>query len=117
LTQEELDVVVRAALGLLSLWELTSPEMERLLAVSQAVLERWAKDPSGSLLPETVDRMANIFAIHRTLENLLTGDEVYRWVRKRSAAFNGKSALDVMMTDGLGGIVRVRRYLEAELSG
>jgi hypothetical protein len=64
---------------------------------------------------EEIKTLADLLVIHGCLRGLLTKAEVYRWVRKPNAVWNGRSALDVMIQEG--GIARVRQYLDAEVHG
>ncbi|MCB8883347.1 DUF2384 domain-containing protein [Acidisoma cellulosilytica] len=115
LTTEQLGATVRAVLMLLSLWKLSGPEKDNLLGAFPEMLAAWEKGPVRELQPETLSWMANLLAIHHALRNLVIGTEIFLWVQKPNSAFDGQSALDVMLEDGMAGVVRVRRYLEAEL--
>ena len=56
--------------------------------------------------------------IHKALMTIFRKPErAYSWIRTDNAAFDGVSALHLMLGGELADITRVRRYLEAECAG
>ena len=56
--------------------------------------------------------------IHKALRIIFSeATRGYAWVRAANGAFDGASALDVMLGGELTDIMRVRRYLDAERGG
>ena len=56
--------------------------------------------------------------IHKALRIVFKDSQRgFAWIRAANAAFNGKSALDVMLGGELTDLMRVRRYLDAERGG
>jgi hypothetical protein len=43
-------------------------------------------------------------------------DRAARWIGSANDAFNGSSALDLMLAEGLAGMERVRAYVDAEIA-
>ena len=90
-------------------------ELLGLSAKSRAMLTRYR---NGDVLPEsrdTMDRVGWLLAIHKALGLLYPYNEDirYSWVRRRNLAFANLAPIDVMKEQGLIGIARVARYLDA----
>ncbi|MDE2302004.1 MAG: DUF2384 domain-containing protein [Sphingomonadales bacterium] len=90
--------------------------MERAAA---SLVARWG------VPDETVDRLLNgderaaaLLGIHAALRRILAdSDRAVRWIGAPNEAFDGDSALDVILADGLAGMQRVQAYLDAEIAG
>lgn len=62
-------------------------------------------------------RAAALLGIHRALRCIFTdSDRAARWIGAPNEAFDGASALDLMLADGLAGMRRVEAYLDAEIA-
>ena len=95
--------MARAAVTLLAGW-----------GVSDVAARSLLDDASG----ERTERTAVLLGIHAALRQIFPdGDRAARWVDAPNAAFDGKSALDVMQADGIAGMQRVKAYLDAEIAG
>jgi len=98
-------------------WRLSIDEQINLLgSPGRSTFFKWKKD--GGVLPiDTRERLSHILGIIKSLRILFTqnerGDE---WIRARNRYFDGASALDVML-EGMTGVIRVRRYLDAQRGG
>lgn len=67
---------------------------------------------------ERTERAALLLGIHAALRQIFPdGDRAARWIGATNAAFDGKSALDVMQAGGNAGMQRVKHYLDAEIAG
>ena len=72
----------------------------------------------GKCSPECHARLSNLMGIHKALMTIFQEPErAYSWIRMDNAAFDGVSALRVMLGGQLTDIMRVRCYLEAECAG
>lgn len=98
-------------------WRLSADEQIALLgSPGRSTFFKWKKD-GGSLPADTRERISHILGIWKSLRILFTQDERGEvWVRAKNRYFDGASALDVML-EGVSGIVRVRRYLDAQRGG
>lgn len=95
-------------------WQLSADEQIALLgSPGRSTFFKWKKD--GAALPaDTRERLSHMLGIWKTLRILFTQDERGEaWVRAKNRYFDGASALDVML-EGMSGIIRVRRYLDAQ---
>lgn len=95
------------------------------LAMARAaatLLARWSvpHETAGRLLhgDYPTEQAAALLGIHAALRRIFSDNQrAARWIGVANDAFDGRSALDVMLADGLAGIRRVQRYLESELAG
>lgn len=95
-------------------WRLSTDEQISLLgSPGRSTFFKWKKE-GGSLTTDTRERLSHILGIWKSLRILFTQDERgEQWVRETNRYFDGASALDVML-EGMSGIIRVRRYLDAQ---
>lgn len=98
-------------------WKLSADEQIALLgSPGRSTFFKWKKD-GGSLPQDTLERLSHILGIWKSLRILFTQDERGEaWIRTKNLYFDGASALDVML-EGMIGIIRVRRYLDAQRGG
>lgn len=95
-------------------WRLSTDEQIALLgSPGRSTFFKWKKE--GATLPtDTRERLSHMLGIWKSLRILFTQDERGEaWLRAKNRYFDGASALDVML-EGMSGIIRVRRYLDAQ---
>ena len=99
-------------------------EKQAMARAAVTLLARWGVSDvmAGAILDgasdEWTERAAVLLGIHAALRQIFPdGDRAARWVGEKNAAFDGKSALDLMQADGLAGMQRVKAYLNAEVAG
>jgi hypothetical protein len=100
--------------GLADRWKLSTEDQINLLgSPGRSTFFKWKKD--GGVLPaDTRERLSHLLSIWKALRILFTQDDRgEEWVRAKNRYFDGASALDVML-EGMSGIIRVRRYLDAQ---
>lgn len=83
-----------------------------------AVVWRWGvSDEMVELLLESEERAASLLGIHRALRCIFAeSDRAARWLAAPNDAFDGACALDLMLADGLEGMLRVEAYLNADIA-
>lgn len=83
-----------------------------------ALVARWGvPDEMVARLLTGEGRAAVLLGIHRALRCIFAdSDRATRWIGAPNEAFAGASALDLMLADGLGGMQRVKAYLDAEIA-
>lgn len=98
-------------------WKLSTDEQINLLgSPGRSTFFKWKKD-GGTLPADTRERLSHMLGIWKSLRILFTQDERgEEWVRAKNRYFDGASALDVML-EGMSGVIRVRRYLDAQRGG
>lgn len=102
-------------------WTLAPAEVKALLGARRnATVQGWRNGQSSGVTAETAERLSHLVAIFRALQILFPDSErADAWVRKQNnaAMFSERSALDYMVSNGVGGLAQVRRYLSAETLG
>lgn len=95
-------------------WDLSTDEQIALLgSPGRSTFFKWKKE-GGALPADTRERLSHILGIWKSLRILFTQDHRGEsWVRIKNRYFDGASALDVML-EGMSGVIRVRRYLDAQ---
>ncbi|MBS0505258.1 MAG: DUF2384 domain-containing protein [Proteobacteria bacterium] len=95
-------------------WQLSTEEQISLIgSPGRSTFFKWKKEV-GNLPQDTRERLSHILGIWKSLRILFTQDDRGEaWIRAKNRYFDGASALDVML-EGMSGLVRVRRYLDAQ---
>ena len=103
------------------LWALSVDEQMRLLGLtSRSTYYKWKADPPRRLTPDLLERLSYLFGIYKDLQVLLPDPRAAdTWIRKPNAAplFNGRSALDRLLSGHVADLYLVRQYLDAERGG
>jgi len=114
ITEAEAAAMFRAALNLFRHWGLTDEQAAVLLDVPARTYRRWKLAGMGRLGRDGRARLSNLMGIHKALRIIFREPQRgYRWIKAPNDAFDGRSALDVMLGGELTDIMRVRRYLDA----
>ncbi len=116
ITDEEAAALARATVNLFRAWKLTDVEATTLLGgLSVRTWARWKDGSIGRIDRDLRMRMAHLMGIHKGLRYLFKEPaRGYEWVRKPNDAFDGKSALDLMLRGELSDLQDMRAYLDAE---
>lgn len=100
------------------LWELTTDEEMKLLGPQATVIAdaEQSSEPVG-VSKNTLLRISAVFGIYAALESLLPGRSKY-WIRRPNGAqlFAKCAPIELMMSDSLDDLLRVRRYLDAQFT-
>jgi hypothetical protein len=119
ITQLEAEAMLRAALRLFTLWQISDTEARVLLG--QPALRtygRWKAGEVASIPYDTARRLSYLMGIHKALRHLFKEPErAYAWVRRDNAVFGGQSALTRMLAGDVTDLAAVRSYLDAERGG
>ncbi|MBW7946601.1 MAG: DUF2384 domain-containing protein [Sphingomonadaceae bacterium] len=118
ITDAEGAAMFRAALNLFRAWEITDEAAATLLDLPLRTYRRWKAEGPGRMGRDGKARLSNLMGIHKALRIIFREPHRgYAWVKAPSAAFEGQSALAVMLGGELTDLMRVRRYLDAERGG
>ncbi|WP_085340675.1 MbcA/ParS/Xre antitoxin family protein [Aquidulcibacter paucihalophilus] len=118
ITQDEGAAMFRAALNLFGKWDVTDEQAAILLDMPVRSYRRWKAEGPGRLSRDGRARLSNLLGIHKALRIIFSEPgRGYRWVKTANTAFDGTSALDIMLGGELTDLMRVRRYLDAERAG
>lgn len=118
ITDEEVGAMFRAGVRLFQHWGITDEQAAILLDLPVRTYRRWKAGDLGRIDRDGKARLSNLMGIHKALRIIFEEPtRAYRWVKAANAAFDGQSALDVMLGGELTDLMRVRRYLDAERGG
>ncbi|MGF7156454.1 MbcA/ParS/Xre antitoxin family protein [Novosphingobium gossypii] len=118
ITQEEGGALFRAALNLFSRWGITDEQAAVLTDMPLRTFRRWKAEGPGRISRDGLARLSNLMGIHKALRIIFQEPQRgYDWVKATNVAFDGASALQVMLGGELTDIMRVRRYLDSERGG
>lgn len=115
-TDAEAGALARATVNLFRAWDLTDAEARTLLGgMAARTWARWKDGGIGRIDRDLRMRMAHLMGIHKGLRYLFKDPaRGYAWVRKPNAAFDGRSALDIMLRGELSDLALMREWLDAE---
>ena len=103
------------------LWKLSPEEQMTLLGLtSRSTYYKWRNEPPRRLTPDLLERFSYIFGIYKDLQVLLPEPVAAdAWIRKPNSAplFNGRSALERLLSGHVADLYVVRQYLDAERGG
>jgi hypothetical protein len=115
---EEAEAMFRAALNLFRLWGVSDVQAAKMLDLNGRTYARWKTGDLGRIGRDGKARLSNLIGIHKALRILFRDPaRGYLWIKAPNDAFNGESALTVMLGGDLTDLMRVRRYLDAERGG
>ncbi|WP_298299667.1 MbcA/ParS/Xre antitoxin family protein [uncultured Litoreibacter sp.] len=118
ITDAEAAAMFRAAVNLFGLWNITDEEAAVLLDQPVRTYRRWKSGALGRINRDGKARLSNLMGLHKGLRIIFREPQrAYGWVKAENAAFQGRSALDVMLGGELTDLMRVRRYVDAERGG
>lgn len=102
-------------------WSLSAEEQMTLLGItSRSTFYKWRNDPPARLSPDLLERLSYLFGIYKDLQVLLPEPAAADgWLRRPNTAplFNGRSALERMLSGRVADLYVVRQYLDAERGG
>ncbi len=115
ITDAEAAAMFRAAVNLFGHWGVTDAQAAVLMDLPVRTYARWKSGESRRLSRDGKARLSNLMGIHKALRIVFSERRRgYEWIKKPNAAFDGRSALDVMLGGELTDLMRVRRVLDAE---
>jgi len=118
ITDEEAAAMFRAALNLFRLWGVTDDQAATILDLNKRTFARWKAGDLGRIGRDGKARLSNLIGIHKALRIVFRdAARSYEWIKAPNTAFDGCSALAVMLGGELTDLMRVRRYLDAERGG
>lgn len=100
-------------------WRLSADEAMTLLGLdSRSTYFKWKKSPeTAKLNPDKLERLSYIFGIYKALQVLLPqADAADQWLKRPNSAlpFQGKSALERMLSGHVADLYVVRQYLDGQ---
>ena len=118
ISDKEAAALFRAVLNLFAKWGLNDEQASILLDLPIRTYRRWKAGDRGRIDCDGKARLSNLIGIHKALRIIFQEPQRgYDWIKASNAAFEGSSALAVMLGGELTDLMRVRRYLDAERGG
>jgi len=109
---------LRAFARIAELWQLSVEQQLTLLGIaSRSTYFKWRKEPQPRLPRDTLERLSYLLGIYKALQLLLpephAADE---WIHRPNNAplFEGKPALERMLSGNVADLYVVRQYLDAQ---
>jgi hypothetical protein len=116
ITDAETEALARTTINLFRAWQLSDMEAQTLLGgLASRTWGRWKAGEIGRIDRDLRMRMAHLMGIHKGLRYLFKEPaRGYAWIRKANAAFEGHSALDIMLRGEIADLAAMREWLDAE---
>ena len=115
ITDAEGGAMLRAVINQFAKWQITDEDAAILLDLPVRTSRRWKAGQPGRLNRDLKARLSNLLGIHKALRIIFVDpNRTYGWIKAANTAFDGRSALDVMLGGELTDLMRVRRYVDAE---
>ena len=115
ITDDEAAAMFRAVLNLFGRWGLNDEHAAILLDMPIRTYRRWKAGDRGRIDRDGKARLSNLMGIHKALRIVFQEPQRgYAWIKAPNDAFDGRSALAIMLGGELTDLMRVRRYLDAE---
>jgi hypothetical protein len=110
---------LRTFFNIMNAWQLSAEQAMTLLGLdSRSTYFKWKKNPeSAKLTPDKLERLSYIFGIYKALQLLFpNADSADGWIKRTNSAlpFQGKSALERMLTGRVADLYVVRQYLDGQ---
>jgi hypothetical protein len=114
-SEVEVHDMQRAFVNFTEHWGIMDEQAAILMGdISVRTFRRWKAGDLGRAGVDMAARLSNLMGIHKALRLLFKEPQRgYGWVKRPNEAFNGTSALDVMLCGQLTDIMRVRHYVDA----
>lgn len=112
---------LRTVFNIADSWQLTSRETRILLgSPPESTFYKWKSGKVGVVSRDLLERVSYLLGIYKALQLLLPAPSAAdAWIKRPNEAplFNGKSALEVMLSGNVADLYLVRQYLDRERSG
>lgn len=111
-------VGLRAFARIAELWDLSIDQQLTLLGISsRSTYFKWRKESQPRLPRDTLERLSYLLGIYKALQLLLPeAAAADAWLHKANTAplFEGKPALERMLSGNVADLYLVRQYLDAQ---
>ena len=119
--QEMSAAALRTFFRIADAWRLSQDEARTLLGgPPSSTYYKWKAGQVGSVSNDLLERVSYVLGIYKALQILLPVPEsADAWLKRPNAAplFNGRSALELMLSGRVADLFLVRQYLDAERGG
>ena len=120
ITDEEAGELAPAVVNLFGNWKLSDEQALTLLGgLSSYSWDNWKKGIFGTTVLRRRDlrmRMAHLIGIHYGLRKRFSDREQgYEWIKQPNEAFDGKSALEVMLYGEMNDLAYIREWVNMDI--
>lgn len=107
-------VALKLFSGIMSEWNVRAKDARVLLGTPpETTYFKWLKAGDAKLGRDALERISHLQNIYKSLRIIFpTPEQANVWVNKPNDAFNGKSALEVMLQGSILDLYRVHAYLD-----
>lgn len=116
ITDPEAAALARTTVNLFRAWGLSDAEACTLLGgMALRTWARWKDGAMGRIDRDLRARMAILMGVHKGLRYLFRDPaRGYAWLRKPNAAFDGQTALSILLRGEMTDLIALRGWLDAE---
>lgn len=112
---------LRTTFNIAQAWGLSARETRTLLgSPPESTFYKWKAGKVGVVSRDLLERVSYLLGIYKALQVLIPApDAADAWIKRPNDAplFNGRSALDLMLSGNVADLYLVRQYLDAQRSG
>lgn len=108
-------VALKAFFAIVDEWQLDRDQAVTLLGgPSERTFYRWRRGEVSALPKDTLERISVLMGIYKATHILLpVAERANAWIKSPNQAFDGESALDVMLKGRVENLYQVRRHVDA----
>ena len=119
--KEMVAAALRSYFRIAEAWKLSQEEARNLLgSPPPSTYYKWKAGRVGTVSHDLLERVSYVLGIYKALQILLPVPQAAdAWVKRPNDAplFNGRSALDLMLSGRVADLFMVRQYLDAQRGG
>lgn len=109
--------LAKLVMNLFEKWELSTSDQLELLGLSTSSRALLTKFKRGDPLPnsrDVLDRVGWLLAIHKGLRLLFPHNPeiLYTWVKRRNGLIQNRTPLEIMLEEGLVGVMKTSRFVD-----
>jgi uncharacterized protein (DUF2384 family) len=118
INDDEAEALARSIVNLARLWKLSDAEVCLLLGgIPAAIWAKWDTMGANDFNDDLRIRMAHLVGIHICIRKLFNeASRAYAWLRAPNEVFQGRAAIDIMLSGETSDLAFMREWLNAETS-
>ncbi|MFT4930012.1 MAG: hypothetical protein ACI8WB_006147 [Phenylobacterium sp.] len=109
-------VAIKMFFNICQQWDLTSEQMQVLLGEpSTSLFYKYKRGDVSSLPKDTLERISYLSGVYKALHIIFENEcQANSWIKRPSADFNSKSALNIMLGGNVVDLAGIRKYLDSQ---
>ncbi len=110
------EVALKVFFNIMNAWHVEESQQMVLLGQSNlSTYSDWKKGKVSELSDDTLERISYVIGIYKSLKILFhTESQANAWPHKPNEVFDGESALNFMLKDGVTNLSKVKMYLDTQ---